>query len=255
MRSSIARSALRAVSLPAQRAPIIARPILLAHPFSSTAPILKKAKGQQHPKSSKKKAQVADEDSEGGADGPVEVEIVVEEVIAKAKTKMDKSVRWAKAVIFEGAERVTGRVSPALLDSVRVKMVDGSTLHLNSLASVTTKGNSLFVEVWDTSSMKQVDSALHAANLPGISPLKISETTLKIPIARPTAEQRKELLKSLAQTVEAAKVQIRVARTEGMKTLGGKKAAGTDEVQKLVDDMCKELDGQLVLAKKEFEKV
>lgn len=76
------------------------------------------------------------------------------------------------------------------------------TLHLNALASVTTKGNALFVEVWDTAvsimsiwlskesnyfckkSLKQVESAIHAANLPGISPQRMAGTTLKIPIAR-----------------------------------------------------------------------
>lgn len=45
-----------------------------------------------------------------------------------------------------------------------------------------------------------------------------------------------------------------MARTDGFKALGGRKANGTDEVQKVVDEMCKDLDGQLALAKKEFEK-
>lgn len=70
----------------------------------------------------------------------------------------------------------------------------------------------------------------------------------------PTVEQRAEILRQLAETVEAAKTQIRVARTDGFKALGGRKANGTDEVQKVVDEMCKDLDGQLALAKKEFEK-
>lgn len=175
--------------------------------------------------------------------------------MSKARAKMEKSVHWAKAVLFEGVERGRGRVSPALLDSVRVTIPDTpGTLHLNALASVTTKGNALFVEVWDTASLKQVESAIHAANLPGISPQRMAGTTLKIPIARPTVEQRAEILRQLAETVEAAKTQIRVARTDGFKALGGRKANGTDEVQRVVDEMCKDLDGQLALAKKEFEK-
>ncbi|OWZ57468.1 ribosome recycling factor [Cryptococcus neoformans c45] len=251
MRPAVLRTVIR--SFPRAVAPPAARPILV-RPFSSTLSALKKNKGQ-NTKTSKQKLRITEDDQAGAADDEGAGEVVIEEVVSKARAKMEKSVHWAKAVLFEGVERGRGRVSPALLDSVRVTIPDTpGTLHLNALASVTTKGNALFVEVWDTASLKQVESAIHAANLPGISPQRMAGTTLKIPIARPTVEQRAEILRQLAETVEAAKTQIRVARTDGFKALGGRKANGTDEVQRVVDEMCKDLDGQLALAKKEFEK-
>ncbi|WVQ71872.1 hypothetical protein IAR50_001414 [Cryptococcus sp. DSM 104548] len=259
MRPSSIRSALRAIPRAPRTTPIAPSALsapLLARPFSSTLPAFKKNKHGQGAKSAKQKIRVTEDDEAGAADAEGAGEVVIEEVVEKAKGKMEKAVHWAKAVIFEGVERGRGRVTPALLDSVRVTIPDTpGTVHLNSLASVTVKGNTLFVEVWDSASLKQVESAIHGANLPGISPQRMGGTTLKIPVARPTVEQRAEILRQLSQTTESAKTQIRTARTDGFKALGGRKANGTDTVQKLVDDMCKELDEQMVLAKKEFEKV
>lgn len=91
----------------------------------------------------------------------------------------------------------------ALLDSVRVQLVPDEALEpLQSVASVTVRNATLFVEVYDadvgerrpepltsrltlpTQSLKHVESAINKANLPGISPQRHDDRTLKIPIAR-----------------------------------------------------------------------
>ena len=73
----------------------------------------------------------------------------------------------------------------AILDTVKVQLPDEpSAVTLNSIASVTVKQNTLFIEVWDTDGMKHVESALHKANLPGLSPQKVNQSTLKIPVTR-----------------------------------------------------------------------
>jgi ribosome recycling factor len=58
----------------------------------------------------------------------------------------------------------------------------------------------------------------------------------------------------LADTVEAAKQQIRTARTDGLKSLGGRGEEGSDDVQTMTDTNVSEVDALLVKAKKEFEK-
>ncbi|WVQ98896.1 hypothetical protein IAU59_006027 [Kwoniella sp. CBS 9459] len=263
MRPAIIRSGLRPLSsrlasqsstpfLPARASSV--RTLPSSASFTSSSISLKKNKGSA-PKSSKAKLRITEDDEAGAADDEGAGEVVVAEVVEKAKGKMEKAVHWAKAVIFEDVERVRGRVTPALLDSVRVDVPGSSAqCHLNTVASITTKGNALFVEVWDTDSTKNVESAIHRANLPGMSPQKTGANTLKIPVARPTAEQRAEILRQLSSTVEAAKSQIRMARTEGFKHLGGRKSNGTDDIQKIVDSSSRELDEQMALAKKEFEK-
>ena len=70
---------------------------------------------------------------------------------------------------------------------------------MNAVASVTVKQSTLFVEVWDTDvgdhntfimthtyiqASKHVESAIHKANIPGITPQKMGANTLKIPVPR-----------------------------------------------------------------------
>ena len=67
--------------------------------------------------------------------------------------------------------------------------------------------------------LKHVESAIHAANLPGISPQKHSSRTLRIPISRPTNETRMAIEKMIADQGEAAKVRLRGARGDALKAL------------------------------------
>lgn len=127
--------------------------------------------------------------------------------------------------------------------------------------------------------MKHVESALHKSNLPGLTPQKMGANTFKLPvprsvpapgslikllsfqevrivlmIPRPTGDTRAALAKTVASTVETAKQQVRLARTDGLKAVGGKNTEGADEVQELADKWGGELDEMLVKGKKELEK-
>lgn len=62
-------------------------------------------------------------------------------------------------------------------------------------------------------------------------------------------------MKSLGETIESAKQQLRLARMDGIKALGGKGEDGVDEVQEITDGFVKDLEALLGTAKKEFEKV
>ena len=74
-------------------------------------------------------------------------------------------------------------------------------------------------------------------------------------VPRPTFEQRAEILKQLAQTVETAKSQVRKARTDGLNTLGGKGEPGADDVDKIHTEFKVQLEETLAAAKRAFEKV
>jgi ribosome recycling factor len=67
-------------------------------------------------------------------------------------------------------------------------------------------------------------------------------------------EQRQEMLKQMGQTINSAKDSVRAGRTEGMNSLGGRRADGANDVQKLADEYGGQLDTLLSQAKKEFEK-
>lgn len=62
------------------------------------------------------------------------------------------------------------------------------------------------------------------------------------------------LAKTIATTVETAKQQVRLARTDGLKSVGGKGTDGASEVQELADKWGGELDTLVASAKKELDK-
>lgn len=118
---------------------------------------------------------------------------------------------------------------------------------------MTVSKNTLVIEPWDAGSAKHIESALHRANLPGMSPQRDGDL-VRIPVAKPTADVRKDIVKSLGETIEAAKNQLRQARTDGIKALGGKGEDGADEVQEALESYSHEIDKLLQTAKKELEK-
>lgn len=61
-------------------------------------------------------------------------------------------------------------------------------------------------------------------------------------------------MRNLNTTIEGAKQQVRTARADGLKLVGGKTAQGADGVQDLANDYGKQLDDLLAQAKKEFDK-
>ncbi|KAJ9104384.1 hypothetical protein QFC20_004520 [Naganishia adeliensis] len=194
---------------------------------------------------------------------PIEADVEAGEahddaVIEKAKVKMEKTVSWFKSVVFDGVERGKGRITPALLDPVRVQLPDYDTAEpLQSVASVTVKQGALWVEVYDPDTLKHVESAIHSANLPGISPQKDSSRTLRIPISRPSSETRTAIEKMIADQGEAAKIRLRGARTDALKALvdkDGRKGKWGTEAQQITDKFGAEIDALIASAKKELAK-
>ncbi|KAL1405479.1 hypothetical protein Q8F55_009111 [Vanrija albida] len=247
----------RAAARPLARAAVAAPP---TRAFSSTPLLLKKGgKGGKAEKSGK--ADKADKGGKGkgkGKDKDAEADEGLTDaerdaIIAKAGDKITKSADWAKGLVYEAVERGRGRVSPAVLDTIKVVLPDQGGVPLNQLASVTVKQNTLYVDVWEPSALKHVESAINKANLPGLSPMR-DGTSIKIPVPKPSGEVRTKILKTIAETVETAKNQIRVARTDGLKALGGRGEDGTDDVQKVVDKATADLDKLVATAKTELEK-
>ncbi|KAG7571297.1 hypothetical protein FFLO_00809 [Filobasidium floriforme] len=181
-----------------------------------------------------------------------------EALVDKMKTKMEKTVSWCQGIVFDGVERGSGRVSPAILDSVRVPLPDyPSPEPIVNIASITVRQNALWVEVYDEGSLKHIDSAIQKANLPGISPIKHDKLSLRIPVSRPTADTRTAIIKHMSDTAEQAKQQVRIARTDalkGIKHKNGKNSPSGKEAQQLTDKYTSEIDGLITTAKKELAK-
>ena len=86
------------------------RSSILSRPFLTSSPFLKKSKAAAV-KRSHQQAKDADPelDSHRYQKAP---EAELETVLERTKSKMAKSVDWAKGVVYEGVERGRGRISP-----------------------------------------------------------------------------------------------------------------------------------------------
>ena len=144
----------------------------------------------------------------------------------------------------------TGRASTALVDGIHVE-VYGSNMPLNQLATVSTpEPRLLSVQVWDRSNVQPVEKAIRNAGL-GINPI-VDGQVIRLPIPELTEERRKELAKLVGQYAEKARIAVRNVRRDGMDHLKQdekKHEISEDErkrleteVQKLTDDVIKEVD-------------
>lgn len=154
----------------------------------------------------------------------------------------------------------TGRASTTLLDPVQVD-VYGSHMPLNQVATVSApEPRLLSVQVWDRSNVSSVEKAIRSAGL-GINPVTDGQN-IRLPIPDLTEERRKELAKLASQYSEKAKIAIRNVRRDGMdhlKTDEKKHEISEDErkrleteVQKLTDEMIKDLDAVTSAKEKEI---
>ena len=154
----------------------------------------------------------------------------------------------------------TGRASTALVDGIQVE-VYGANMPLNQVATVSVPEPRLIsVQVWDRSNISPVEKAIRSANL-GINPVTDGQI-IRLPIPDLTEERRKELAKLVGQYAEKARIAVRNVRRDGMEHLkqdekkhdiseDERKRLET-EVQKLTDEMIKEIDDSAHAKEKEI---
>jgi len=137
----------------------------------------------------------------------------------------------------------TGRVTPMLLDSIRVEAY-GIKNPLNQLGSVTIDGRSLLIQPWDKNVIKDIEKAIVESDL-GLSPANEGER-IRVSIPPLTEETRKEIVKLLHQKAEQAKVAIRQIRDqvrEEIMEAEKNKEFGEDEKFSLLEEVDKKVGG------------
>lgn len=157
------------------------------------------------------------------------------------KLSFDKAIDH---LIQECAGLRSGRVSPALVEQVKIETY-GSIMPLLELASINTPEPRLIVvQPWDPSIIRDIEKGLLAANV-GASPV-IDGALIRLNFPSLTEERRKELVKQLGGKLEEAKVAIRNVREDVLKKMKNAKTAGEmteddffgeqKDMQKIVDD-------------------
>ncbi len=170
-----------------------------------------------------------------------------EDILFEAEETMEKSVDY---MVHEFSSVRTGKASPALVENVDV-MAYGSAMKLKQLALITTpEPRLLVVQPFDASTVKDIEKALKESKL-GIQPL-VDGKLIRLPIPELSEERRKDLVKSLKQMAEEARVRVRTNRRhaldeakklqkEGALTEDGLRDTEAD-VQKLTDKFVKSID-------------
>src|SRR5207244_9286256 len=173
-----------------------------------------------------------------------------DDILLEAEMSMEKSVDY---MMHEFAAVRTGKASPGLVENVDVAAY-GSTMKLKQLALITTpEPRLLVVQPFDASTVKDIEKALKDSKI-GIMP-SVDGKIIRLPIPELSEERRKDLVKSLRQMAEEARVRVRANRRSALdeakklKTSGELTEDGLNDieidVQKLTDKSVKQIDDHL----------
>ncbi len=162
------------------------------------------------------------------------------------KTEAKQAEEW---LTKEYSQLHTGRAAPALLDGVQVESY-GALQPLKNVASITIEDpKTLRVVPWDKSQIKDIERALHGANL-GFS-VAVDDAGVRVIIPALTTETRTQLAKLAKDKLEDARITVRKAREAMQNSLKDQKLPedtfhkAKDDLQKLVDAANTTLEAQL----------
>ncbi|MEE8333924.1 MAG: ribosome recycling factor [Alphaproteobacteria bacterium] len=153
----------------------------------------------------------------------------------------------------------TGRASAALLEPIVVNAY-GSKMPMTQVGTVNVPDPRMIsVQVWDQGLAEAVDRAIRDSGL-GLNPQR-EGNVIRVPIPQLSEERRVELGKVAHKYAEQARIAARNVRRDGMDKLRklekdheiskDEQRAWSDDLQKLTDDIVKQID--TVLETKEAE--
>ena len=170
--------------------------------------------------------------------------------------KMQKTI---EVVMSDFAGVRAGRANAGVLDKITVEYY-GTETPIHQVASISTPDpRTLVIQPWDGTLLKAIEKALLASDL-GINPQNDGKV-IRLIFPQLTEERRKELTKQVKKYGEGGKVAIRNIRRDAMEKFKAMKKKSEiteddlkeleDDLQKLTDKRCKEIDD--LTAKKEAE--
>ncbi len=170
--------------------------------------------------------------------------------------KMRKSIN---SVASDFAAVRAGRANATVLDRIMVDYY-GTPTPIHQIASIGSPDpRTLTIQPWDATAVKLICKAIQESDL-GINPQNDGKV-IRLAFPQLTEERRKELVKQIAKYAEGGKVAIRNIRRDAVVTFKAQKKNGEiteddmkiaeKDIQKMTDDMCKEID--VLTEKKEKE--
>ncbi len=170
--------------------------------------------------------------------------------------KMQKSVA---VLASEYASIRAGRANPAVLDKITVDYY-GTATPITQVGSVSVpEPRTLLIQPWDASILKEIEKSILASDL-GINPTNDGKC-IRLSFPQLTEERRRDLIKQIKKIGEDGKVAVRNIRRDALDKFKTMKKNSEiteddlkgleDDVQKITDKNCKEID--VMTEKKEKE--
>lgn len=148
----------------------------------------------------------------------------------------DKAKKVIEILEREFAKIMASRVTPELLDSIKVEAY-GALMPLRQVASIIApKPRVLVVEPWDKGLMKEVERAILKANL-GVTPLN-DGTVITLPFPKLDEEERVRIVNQVKKMAEEFREELRAIRREHIekvKTMEKNKEISEDDRFRMQD--------------------
>ena len=142
----------------------------------------------------------------------------------------------------------TGRAHPSIIEGLQVE-VYGSMMPLNQVANITAPEPQLLqVTPFDPSNLQAIAAAIRNDQTMGLNPSDDGRV-IRVPMPPLTEELRRQIVKSLSDVVEEAKIALRSIRHDALKEAKNKKDA-----KELSEDDVKRTEMQITEMINEFQK-
>ena len=166
------------------------------------------------------------------------------------KTYDEKMGKTIEVVKSDFASVRAGRANAGVLDRIQVSYY-GTPTPIQQVASISTPDpRTLQIQPWDTSLLKAIEKAIQTSDL-GINPQNDGRV-IRLAFPQLTEERRVELTKQVRKYGENGKVAIRNIRRDAIEKFKDMKKKSElteddykeceEEMQKMTDQRCKELD-------------
>lgn len=140
----------------------------------------------------------------------------------------------------------TGRAHPSIIEGVTVE-VYGQTMSLNQVANITAPEPQLLqVTPFDPTNLQAISTAIRNDQAMGLNPSDDGRV-VRVPMPPLTEELRRQIVKSLGDTVEEAKISLRNIRHDALK-----EAKRAKDAKEMSDDDVKRFDTQITEAINDF---
>ena len=179
------------------------------------------------------------------------------------KSYEERMKKTISSVAADFAAVRAGRANASVLDRIMVDYY-GSPTPIHQIASIGSPDpRTLTIQPWDATAVKAICKAIQESDL-GINP-QTDGKMVRLAFPQLTEERRKDLVKQISKYAEGGKVAIRNIRRDAVENFKAQKKnseiteddmkIAEKDIQKLTDDMCKEIDALMDKKEKELLEV